>query len=121
MAADKGVALEVRVSPDIPLLSIDPVRVRQVVFNLLTKFLIPTSGQILYNGTDITSEKPAQVARRGIVRSFQISATFPNLTVIDNVRIGLQRAHEEFASGAAVDRALDEFDRLVEKYEELTR
>ena len=65
---------------------------KTTVFNLLTKFLIPTSGQILYNGTDITSEKPAQVARRGIVRSFQISATFPNLTVIDNVRIGLQRA-----------------------------
>jgi branched-chain amino acid transport system ATP-binding protein len=62
------------------------------VFNLLTKFLIPTSGKILYNGEDITLEKPAQVARRGIVRSFQISATFPHLTVLENVRIGLQRA-----------------------------
>jgi branched-chain amino acid transport system ATP-binding protein len=60
-------------------------------FNLLTKFLIPTSGQILYNGQDITAEKPAQTARRGIVRSFQISATFPHLTVLENVRIGLQR------------------------------
>jgi len=65
---------------------------KTTVFNLLTKFLIPTSGQIVYNGRDITTEKPAQVARRGIVRSFQISATFPNLSVIDNVRIGLQRA-----------------------------
>jgi branched-chain amino acid transport system ATP-binding protein len=61
-------------------------------FNLLTKFLIPTGGKIVYNGQDITYEKPAQVARRGIVRSFQISATFPNLTVLENVRIGLQRA-----------------------------
>ena len=65
---------------------------KTTVFNLLTKFLIPTAGKILYNGDDITTEKPAQVARRGIVRSFQISATFPNLTVLDNVRIGLQRA-----------------------------
>ena len=65
---------------------------KTTVFNLLTKFLIPTRGQILFNGHDITTEKPSQVARRGIVRSFQISATFPNLTVMENVRIGLQRA-----------------------------
>ena len=65
---------------------------KTTVFNLLTKFLIPTRGQILFNGHDITNEKPAQVARRGIVRSFQISATFPNLTVVQNVRIALQRA-----------------------------
>ena len=62
-------------------------------FNLLTKFLIPTSGQIFFNQHDITQEKPAQVARRGIVRSFQISATFPHLTVLENVRIALQRAN----------------------------
>ena len=65
---------------------------KTTVFNLLTKFLIPTQGQILFNGNDITAEKPAQIARRGIVRSFQISATFPNLTVVQNVRIALQRA-----------------------------
>ncbi len=61
-------------------------------FNLLTKFLIPDRGQILYQGRDITFEKPAEVARRGIVRSFQVSAVFPNLTVLENVRVGLQRA-----------------------------
>jgi branched-chain amino acid transport system ATP-binding protein len=60
-------------------------------FNLLTKFLEPTAGQILYEGADITREQPAQIARRGIVRSFQISAVFPHLTVLENVRIGLQR------------------------------
>lgn len=65
---------------------------KTTVFNLLTKFLIPTRGQIMFNGHDITPEKPAQIARRGIVRSFQISATFPNLTVVQNVRIALQRA-----------------------------
>ena len=65
---------------------------KTTVFNLLTKFLIPTRGQILYNGEDITPQKPAQVARRGMVRSFQISATFPHLRVLENVRIGLQRA-----------------------------
>ena len=60
-------------------------------FNLLTKFLPPTSGSIIYNGHDITQEKPAQIARRGVIRSFQISATFPHLSVLENVRIGLQR------------------------------
>ncbi len=60
-------------------------------FNLLTKFLPATSGTILYNGRDITSERPATVARMGMVRSFQISATFPHLTVLENVRVALQR------------------------------
>lgn len=64
---------------------------KTTVFNLLTKFLIPTRGTICFKGHDITGEKPAQVARRGIVRSFQISAVFPHLTVLENVRIGLQR------------------------------
>jgi branched-chain amino acid transport system ATP-binding protein len=61
-------------------------------FNLLTKFLIPDSGQILYQGQDITSARPAQVARRGLVRSFQVSAVFPHLTVLENVRVALQRS-----------------------------
>lgn len=60
-------------------------------FNLLTKFLVPTSGKILFNGRDITNAGPAQIAQLGIVRSFQISAVFPHLTVMENVRIGLQR------------------------------
>ena len=60
-------------------------------FNLLTKFLVPTAGQILFNNRDITSAAPAQIARQGIIRSFQISAVFPHLTVMENVRIGLQR------------------------------
>ncbi|KWR89269.1 ABC transporter ATP-binding protein [Cupriavidus sp. IDO] len=60
-------------------------------FNLLTKFLEPTTGTILFNGIDITRERPAQIARRGVIRSFQISAVFPHLTVMENVRIGLQR------------------------------
>jgi len=61
-------------------------------FNLLTKFLVPTAGQILFNGRDITAAAPAQIARQGIIRSFQISAVFPRLTVLENVRIGLQRS-----------------------------
>jgi len=60
-------------------------------FNLLTKFLQPSSGTILFNDVDITFEKPAQTARRGIVRSFQISAVFPHMTVLENVRAALQR------------------------------
>ena len=60
-------------------------------FNLLTKFLEPTRGTIRFNGEDITHESPERIARRGIVRSFQISAVFPHLTVLENVRIALQR------------------------------
>lgn len=60
-------------------------------FNLLTKFIRPTSGTILFNGQDITAEAPAQTARRGIIRSFQISAVFPHLSVLENVRVALQR------------------------------
>jgi branched-chain amino acid transport system ATP-binding protein len=60
-------------------------------FNLLTKFLEPSSGRILFNKRDITRAQPAQIARMGIIRSFQISAVFPHLTVLQNVRIGLQR------------------------------
>src|SRR5258708_32029935 len=64
---------------------------KTTTFNLLTKFLQPTAGTILFNGIDITRERPADVARRGVNRSFQISAVFPNLTVLENVRIALQR------------------------------
>ncbi|HEX6003695.1 MAG TPA: ATP-binding cassette domain-containing protein, partial [Burkholderiales bacterium] len=60
-------------------------------FNLLTKFLEPTAGKILFEGEDITREKPSDIARRGIIRSFQISAVFPHLTVLENVRVALQR------------------------------
>jgi branched-chain amino acid transport system ATP-binding protein len=60
-------------------------------FNLLTKFLIPTSGKIMFDGRDITQEKPAQIARQGVIRSFQISAVFPHLSVLENVRVALQR------------------------------
>ncbi|EKS42412.1 ABC transporter ATP-binding protein [Afipia clevelandensis] len=62
-------------------------------FNLLTKFLQPTRGQIRYKGQDITAMKPADVARLGLVRSFQISAVFPHLTAMENVRVALQRQH----------------------------
>lgn len=64
---------------------------KTTVFNLLTKFLLPTSGTIHYRGEDITRDHPARVARRGLVRSFQISSTFPHMTVLENVRVALQR------------------------------
>jgi len=60
-------------------------------FNLLTHFLTPTAGRIRFNGRDITGSKPAAIARMGLVRSFQISAVFPHLRVLENVRIALQR------------------------------
>ena len=64
---------------------------KTTVFNLLTKFLQPTKGTITFDGTDITNEEPAQIARRGVIRSFQISATFGHMTALENVRVALQR------------------------------
>ena len=60
-------------------------------FNLLTKFLAPTSGKILYKGEDLTLLSPTQISRKGVIRSFQISAVFPHLSVLDNVKIALQK------------------------------
>jgi branched-chain amino acid transport system ATP-binding protein len=60
-------------------------------FNLLTKFLQPSAGSIVFNGRDVTALAPAEIARLGLIRSFQISAVFPKLTVIENVRVALQR------------------------------
>ena len=63
---------------------------KTTLFNLLTKFLQPSSGEIFFRGENITRQDPADIARRGIARSFQISAVFPHLTVIENVRVALQ-------------------------------
>jgi branched-chain amino acid transport system ATP-binding protein len=68
---------------------------KTTVFNLLTKFHTPTGGQILFNGNDITRENQVQVARRGMIRSFQISATFSHLTALENVRVALQRPRSD--------------------------
>jgi branched-chain amino acid transport system ATP-binding protein len=64
---------------------------KTTVFNLLTKFLAPSAGKIVYDGADITRRKPADVAQQGVIRSFQISAVFPHLSARDNVRVALQR------------------------------
>jgi branched-chain amino acid transport system ATP-binding protein len=64
-------------------------------FNMLTKFVSPSFGRILFNGRDITATRPADVARLGLARSFQISAIFPHLTALENVRVALQRQRGE--------------------------
>ena len=79
-------------------------------FNLLTHFLAPTRGRIRFKGRDITGSHPADIARLGLVRSFQISAVFPHLSVLENVRVALQRRR-----GASFDfwrpqRVLDELN-----------
>jgi branched-chain amino acid transport system ATP-binding protein len=68
---------------------------KTTVFNLLTKFHQPTTGKIEFNGIDITSESQVQIARRGMIRSFQISATFGHLTAMENVRVALQRKRSD--------------------------
>jgi branched-chain amino acid transport system ATP-binding protein len=80
-------------------------------FNLLTKFLTPSAGRILYKNIDITQHKPAQITRLGLVRSFQISSVFPDLTVLENVRIALQRQRGrsfDFWRSAQALKAYDE-------------
>ncbi|MBZ9738121.1 MULTISPECIES: ABC transporter ATP-binding protein [unclassified Mesorhizobium] len=91
---------------------------KTTVFNLLTKFLAPTSGRIELLGQDITRTPPARVARMGLVRSFQISAIFPHLSVLDNVRVALQRP-----AGVGVQfwRSLAALDRLTPRAMELLR
>ena len=76
-------------------------------FNLLTHFLTPTAGRIVFNGRDITGSHPADIARLGLVRSFQISAVFPHLTVLENVRIALQRHRGGSFDFWRSERALD--------------
>jgi len=64
---------------------------KTTLFNLLTNFLVPTSGNVFFKGQNITHERPSQIARKGIVRSFQISAVFPHMSVLENVRVALQQ------------------------------
>src|SRR5882762_8675691 len=79
-------------------------------FNLLTHFLTPTRGQIFFNGREITGSRPAAIARLGLVRSFQISAVFPHLTVLENVRIALQRKRGHSLDFWRSERVLHELD-----------
>lgn len=85
-------------------------------FNLLTKFLQPTRGKITYEGRDITRMKPSEIARLGMVRSFQISAIFPDLTVLQNVRVALQRARGESYDFWRSDKILSRFDDQARGY-----
>jgi branched-chain amino acid transport system ATP-binding protein len=79
-------------------------------FNLLTHFLEPTRGQIFFNGSEITGFAPARIARMGLVRSFQISAVFPHLTVLENVRVALQRKRGASFDFWRSDRVLGQLD-----------
>ena len=89
---------------------------KTTVFNLLTKFLTPTAGRIVYDGRDITALRAADVARLGMVRSFQISAVFPHLTVRENVRVALQRP---LGTSFHFWRAESSLDRLNPRADEL--
>ena len=79
-------------------------------FNLLTHFLSPTRGEIFFNGRAITGSRPATIARMGLVRSFQISAVFPHLSVLENVRIALQRKRGHSFDFWKSDETLTELD-----------
>ncbi|CAN5724364.1 ABC transporter ATP-binding protein [soil metagenome] len=83
---------------------------KTTTFNLLTKFLQPTSGRIEFMGRDITKEQPAGIARRGLVRSFQISAVFPHMTVLENVRIAVQKRNGDWLNFLASKRRNSQYD-----------
>jgi branched-chain amino acid transport system ATP-binding protein len=91
---------------------------KTTMFNLVTKFLEPTSGQILYDGRDVTRGRPAELAREGMVRSFQISATFSHLSVLENVRVALQRklgtSFHFWRSQASLDVLNERAQELIE-------
>lgn len=93
---------------------------KTTLFNLLTKFLQPTNGQILHDGTDVTVMKPAAIARRGVVRSFQISAVFQALTVRENIELALLRRNGlqwKLLGQARRNRALVErTDEILEQF-----
>jgi branched-chain amino acid transport system ATP-binding protein len=80
-------------------------------FHLLTKFLTPTGGRIVYNGREITRARPADIARLGVARSFQISAVFAHLTVLENVRVALQRRRGNSFDFWRSERTLDRFNQ----------
>jgi branched-chain amino acid transport system ATP-binding protein len=92
---------------------------KTTVFNLLTKFLQPTRGSIHFNGADISAEEPAQIARRGVIRSFQISATFGHMTALENVRVALQQklgtSFHFWRSGASLNQLNGQAMALLEQ------
>ncbi len=83
---------------------------KTTVFNLVTKFHQPTSGRIMFKGLDITAKKPSDIARLGMVRSFQISAVFASMSALDNVRVALQRFRSDNFAFWKSDRVLRELD-----------
>ncbi|GGY18292.1 ABC transporter ATP-binding protein [Paludibacterium paludis] len=91
---------------------------KTTVFNLLTKFLPPSQGRVIYDGEDITSLKPAEVALKGLIRSFQISAVFPEMSALDNVRVALLRlaggGHRFWRSERELDALTDEAMALLD-------
>ena len=84
-------------------------------FNLLTHFLTPTRGQIFFNGREITGSRPAAIARLGLVRSFQISAVFPHLSVLENVRVALQRKRGHSMDFWRSERVLHQHDAAAQE------
>jgi branched-chain amino acid transport system ATP-binding protein len=115
--AVKGVHLEVRRGTIHALIGPNGAG-KTTCFNLLTKFLVPSRGRITFKGRDITAMTPADVARFGLVRSFQISSVFPHLTVLENVRIALQRARggsfDFWRSASVLDRFNDRAMELLD-------
>ncbi|WP_093178955.1 ABC transporter ATP-binding protein [Variovorax sp. YR266] len=83
---------------------------KTTTFNLLTKFIQPTSGKIQFMGQDVTGLEPADIARRGLVRSFQISAVFPHMTALENVRVAVQKRRGDWFNFLYSKRRNSQYD-----------
>lgn len=83
---------------------------KSTLFNLLTRMLPATAGRIRYRGTDISRMPPAKVARMGLVRSFQISALFGEMTTRQNLRVALMRPSGLGWRAWVSDRTMGRFD-----------
>ena len=83
---------------------------KTTTFSLISGYYTPTSGRILYCGRDITGRRTSDLARAGLVRTFQGSILFHELSVLDNVRVGCHRG----ARAGFIRRALG-MDEAVEK------
>jgi branched-chain amino acid transport system ATP-binding protein len=83
---------------------------KTTTFNLLTKFIQPTSGTIRFMGRDITRDEPAEIARMGMVRSFQISAVFPHMSALENVRVAVQKRHGDWFNFLVSSRRNSRYD-----------
>lgn len=91
---------------------------KTTLFNLISGFFPPSEGRIVFDGRDITGERPARLVDRGIIRTFQITEVFPDLTVYENLRVAVEAAmgltFRPFLGGTGRREVARRVDELLE-------